>query len=206
MALTPEQYALVEAHEPLLHVMARIHNGRGMDYGDLLGYGAIGLIKAACTYQEGRGASFATYARDSISWAMLDGLRRERHTRRSAQQGAISLDSLPNPEGLLSEPDHADAVCDGLLFEPLRAAVQMLPLRHRLVVHGYYLDGMRDGALAALLGVGDSRIGQIRREGLAMLRRLLLLAGTHKGADLGGWQWDSEPSGATASPQEAGSA
>src|SRR4051812_5101915 len=52
----------------------------------------------------------------------------------------------------------------------LRDAVGLLPERHRLVIVGYFLDGRTSLELADLLDVTESRISQIRSEGLQTLK------------------------------------
>jgi RNA polymerase sigma factor for flagellar operon FliA len=52
----------------------------------------------------------------------------------------------------------------------LRDAVGLLPERHRLVIVGYFLDGLPSQTLARFLGVTESRVSQLRSEALAMLR------------------------------------
>lgn len=52
----------------------------------------------------------------------------------------------------------------------LRDAIGLLPERHRLVVVGYFLEGRTSQDLARFLGVTESRISQLRSEGLGMLR------------------------------------
>lgn len=52
----------------------------------------------------------------------------------------------------------------------LRAAVGLLPERHRLVIVGYFLDGKTSDDLAKFLDVTESRISQLRSEALEMLR------------------------------------
>ncbi len=52
----------------------------------------------------------------------------------------------------------------------LRDAVGLLPERHRLVVVGYFLEGLTSLELAELLDVTESRISQLRSEALLMLR------------------------------------
>ncbi len=52
----------------------------------------------------------------------------------------------------------------------LRDAVHLLPERQRSVVVGYFLEGRTSLDLARELGVTESRISQLRSEGLAMLR------------------------------------
>ena len=68
------------------------------------------------------------------------------------------------------EPDAADRLERTELRAYLRDALHLLPERHRLVVVGYFLEGRTSLDLAALLGVTESRISQVRSEALAMLR------------------------------------
>lgn len=71
--------ALVEQYLPLVrHVVARlpVTPPRGMDREDLHGAGVFGLIQAASTWDEARGASFKTFAYTAIRGAVLDEIRR----------------------------------------------------------------------------------------------------------------------------------
>ncbi|OIQ81323.1 RNA polymerase sigma factor FliA [mine drainage metagenome] len=52
----------------------------------------------------------------------------------------------------------------------LRAAIAALPERLRLVVEKYFLDGQPMADIAAELGVGESRVSQLRAEALVLLR------------------------------------
>jgi len=51
----------------------------------------------------------------------------------------------------------------------LRDAVNLLPEKHRLVIIGYFLENRTSDDLARFLGVTESRISQLRSEGVAML-------------------------------------
>jgi RNA polymerase sigma factor for flagellar operon FliA len=58
----------------------------GIDVDDLIGAGAIGLIKAADEYDPSRGVKFETYARHRIRGSMMDDLRKQDalpHSQRS---------------------------------------------------------------------------------------------------------------------------
>lgn len=71
--------ALVEQYLPLVrHVVARlpVTPPRGMDRDDLNGAGVFGLIHAASTWDESRGASFKTFAYTAIRGAVLDEIRK----------------------------------------------------------------------------------------------------------------------------------
>lgn len=52
----------------------------------------------------------------------------------------------------------------------LRASIAALPDRLRLVVERYFLDGQPMAEIAAELGVGESRVSQLRAEALVLLR------------------------------------
>ncbi len=104
--------ALVEKHAPLvkriaLHLHARLPESVLLD--DLLQAGIEGLLEAANSYQQGKGASFETFAGIRIKGAMLDEMRRgdwsprsvHRASRRMAQvQHALEakLGRSPNVE------------------------------------------------------------------------------------------------------------
>jgi len=71
--------ALILDHMPLLHhIVGRMSwdvPGR-VDRDDLLGWGMLGLISAADTWDPSRGHKFSTYAYPKIRGAILDELRR----------------------------------------------------------------------------------------------------------------------------------
>lgn len=68
----------IRAYFPLVRKIARrIHRlVPSVDYGDLVGDGSIGLIRAVDQFDAGRGIPLEQYARRLISGAMLNGIRR----------------------------------------------------------------------------------------------------------------------------------
>jgi RNA polymerase sigma factor for flagellar operon FliA len=70
-------------------------------------------------------------------------------------------------------PDAADVLERRELHAYLRSAIRHLTERQRIVVVGYFLEGRSSADLAALLGVTESRISQIRSEALHLLRDVL---------------------------------
>lgn len=76
---TSERDALVLAHMPLLrHIVGRMAFDLpgGVDRDDLLGFGMLGLIGAADSWDPARGFAFSTFAYPRIRGAILDELRR----------------------------------------------------------------------------------------------------------------------------------
>jgi RNA polymerase sigma factor for flagellar operon FliA len=75
----------------------------------------------------------------------------------------FALDA-PTPESVVDEAES---------LALLGAALRLLPERLRLVIDGYFVAGRTSLELAADLGVTESRIAQMRAEGLAMMRQAL---------------------------------
>jgi RNA polymerase sigma factor for flagellar operon FliA len=69
-----------------------------------------------------------------------------------------------------SQPEPSEELEARELHAYLRDAVELLPERHRLVIVGYFLDGVTSAELARFLGVTESRVSQLRSEALEMLR------------------------------------
>jgi RNA polymerase sigma factor for flagellar operon FliA len=75
----------------------------------------------------------------------------------------VGIDA-PTPEGVV---DAAESLA------LLGAALRLLPERLRVVIDGYFVAGRTSLELADELGVTESRIAQMRAEGLAMMRQAL---------------------------------
>ncbi|MEY2786775.1 MAG: hypothetical protein RL277_2987 [Planctomycetota bacterium] len=76
-AVTPAQRdALVLEHIALLkHIVGRMALPGGMERDDLYGFGMLGLLAAADSFDPSRGLKFSTYAYSRIRGAILDALR-----------------------------------------------------------------------------------------------------------------------------------
>lgn len=75
----------------------------------------------------------------------------------------IELDA-PTPDVVVDEAESLALVT---------TAVQLLPERLRTVIEGYFVAGRTSQEIADELGVTESRVSQMRAEGLAMLRHAL---------------------------------
>lgn len=85
---------LVNAHLGLVHHVARKLQRRLSDeveYDELLGPGAIGLMEAIETFDPDRGMAFSTFAVPRIRGAMLDDLRRRDAVPRSVREKQSAL-------------------------------------------------------------------------------------------------------------------
>jgi RNA polymerase sigma factor for flagellar operon FliA len=138
---------------------------------DLEGPVAIALVKAAARYDASRGTSFRQFARQRIVGACYDAARRNEYRERGHAQldgwEDAAPDSAPDPLALAIDAQEKERS-----RERLAAAIAALPERHRLAIERIYYDGLSLEGAAPEFGVGSSRLCQIHREALGMLREL----------------------------------
>jgi len=102
------------------------------------------------------------------------------HESRQHRGVVLSIDAPVDAQG--SAAALAETIVDAAAPDPLRRveqrerhgyvrdALALLPERLRTVVVGYFLEGRTSAELAEELGVTESRVSQLRSEGLALLR------------------------------------
>jgi RNA polymerase sigma factor FliA len=98
--------ALVERHADLVRRIAYHLAGRlpaSVEVEDLIQAGMIGLLEAATNFNDGRGATFETYAGIRIRGAMIDALRKldwaPRSVHRRAREAAAVMREIEGREG-----------------------------------------------------------------------------------------------------------
>ncbi len=88
---------IAERYAPLVkYVAAKVASGlpQNIEFDDLIGYGAFGLIDAIEKYDPGRNTKFKTYAVTRIRGAIFDNLRDEDWVPRSVRQKIKDLESV----------------------------------------------------------------------------------------------------------------
>jgi RNA polymerase sigma factor for flagellar operon FliA len=107
---------LVLDHVPLLkHLVGRMSFDLpgSIDRDDLYGFGMIGLIQAADSWDAARGLQFSTYAYTKIRGAILDELRRMDFLPRGRREKVRELDrvviELSQQNGVLPSPEEIAA-------------------------------------------------------------------------------------------------
>lgn len=149
---------------------------------ELVSLGALGWAEARVRFDPSRGVPFAGFAAMRIRGAILDGLRsvdtltrgERRRARASAECTAprvVSSDEEVEAAAAPSDGDVSDLLAQEEMLDELRAALNGLPERERLVVQRHFLDGVPMRAVGAELGVTESRISQIASGAVARLRR-----------------------------------
>jgi len=103
---------LILDHVPLLkHLVGRMSFDlpSQVDRDDLFGWGMVGLIQAADSWEPGRGLKFSTYAYTKIRGAILDELRRADFLPRGRREKVRELDrvvsELEQASGLAPTPE-----------------------------------------------------------------------------------------------------
>ena len=109
-----ERNLLVLEHIPLLrHIVGRMLVPGGLDRDDLYGFGMIGLIAAADSFEPERGLKFSTYAYPKIRGAILDEVRRSDFLPRGWRERVRALDrvvsELEQQHGIAPTPEELAA-------------------------------------------------------------------------------------------------
>jgi RNA polymerase sigma factor (sigma-70 family) len=134
-------------------------------YEDLAGAAEIGLLQAAERWNPSHGVPFRAFAARRVHGACMDAVRRREYRERGHQtiEGIDTPSQAPNPEEIAAEGQ----------MTMVWSRVQQLPPRHAVVILAYYGGNMSLEQLAPKMGVGSSRLSQIHREALGMLRNTL---------------------------------
>jgi RNA polymerase sigma factor for flagellar operon FliA len=131
---------LILDHLPLLkHIAGRmtLDTAGALDRDDIYGFGMVGLIQAADSWDPGRGLAFSTYAYSRIRGAILDELRRNdflprgrREKVRELEQAVQRLEQRhgmpPTPEEIALELGIALDEVDAVLVSAKAASCKSL--------------------------------------------------------------------------------
>lgn len=151
----------------------------GMEEGDLVSYGYIGLSRAFDLYDEGRGTKFKTYAEHKVRSAMADAARKWRETKRSDNSRRIvgSIDSMSGNARKVAilrffsekeESHEIEAQIDGLY-----ALLSKLDDNEQEAVFMRYWQGMKLTDIASVLKCNKFDAYKLINSGLDKLRKLV---------------------------------
>jgi RNA polymerase sigma factor for flagellar operon FliA len=141
---------------------------------DLIQAGNVGLLQAMQSYEPGRGAPLAGFARYRIRGEMLDMVRRNLGRGRPA----VFADSDQSPDWESRLPASPDSSPQAGVLRRQRLAIiveelERLPAKDRAVVRLRYSREMTLGQIGTALSVNESRACQIHQRALARLKRAL---------------------------------
>jgi RNA polymerase sigma-B factor len=164
---------LIERHLPLVRSIARRYAGGGEPLEDLVQVGAIGLIKAADRFDDGRGAPFPAYAAPFIAGEIRHHLRDRcapvRVPRRLQAEGvrvtAVELEQADGPQ-----TDPVGQAHDRLA---LGAALRALAPRERRLVLLRFVGDLSQAQIARRTGLSQVHVSRTLRGALNRLHEQL---------------------------------
>ena len=189
---------LITDHLPLVRrVSERLHaswGDSGLEIGDFVACGAIGLVQAADRFDPTRGVSFKTFAEVVIEGAIRDGVGRCRNWfgRRAAGAIAWSISTIWPPtagrswlgqshEGVGSSRalwngrpfSNRQATAISTFAPCLADGIQHLPERERRVVRLCFYEGKKLTRRRQGDGVQLPRASRLRKQALRRLRHAI---------------------------------
>ncbi len=146
------------------------------DIEELINVGVIGMIKCIDDYDASMGTKFSTVATKYVYTAIRNFVHNQRK-----YSWVDSLDRIISDEDKIVEDDLYDTSINIVLdYEKKEQAVEVrkivenLPDRKRQIIELYFgLYGnlpLKEREIAKIVGVTDSRVGQLKRRALEMLK------------------------------------
>lgn len=146
---------------PVAHVLTR--NTRGViEKGDLMAEGIVRIISEIDQFDPSRG-EWRSWAKYRLRAGMIDALR---DWTKHRSQDRITFQSLEDME---RQPWSSARLPDVSAITAWQSLDRLRP-RHRRVIEAKYLDDMDQREIATELGVNETRISQIHKKALAVLR------------------------------------
>lgn len=156
--------------------------GRGIEFDDLVAYGAIGLVEAATRFEE-RGVPFSAFARRRIYGAIVDGIRTQHWFGRRADR-RLRIDRVGHDWQVAVDAGHRahndvrrngrPMVCPTTETEDVTAkvaaALRGLPVLERRVVELHHYQEKTITQAAKELRIGRPRASRLHARALVTLR------------------------------------
>ncbi len=155
---------------------ARLPHECGIEMADLVQAGNVGLLQAARSFEPGRGAPLAGYAKFRIRGEMLDMVRRSIGRDRGFCAMPADADGTTDWESRIpASPDHSPqaGIMNRQRSEMIFEEIGRLPAKYRTVVRLRYEGEMTLRQIGQALSVNESRACQIHQRALCRLKRAL---------------------------------
>ena len=167
-----ENEMLVLDHMGLVWYVARKYRNTGYDLEDLAQEGAIGLIKAAGSFDPSRGTAYSTYTVKCIECEILMYLRKEKKHRTNS----ISLDQKMDVGGseisfkdmVGREDPEIEMVCEK---EALRQHISELDPEDVRLIWMYYVQEMKQAQIARQLGISQTQVSRRLKKVMIRIKR-----------------------------------
>lgn len=166
---------LIEQYQPI--VIKALSHWRANEsiLMDLVQEGTIGLIEAVENYELERGVAFSLYAIHRIRGRMLNYMEKE------AKTTGVSFDTTwASDDGTSLFETMADAALPvsevaekNFLLDQMRTAMERLPNKERLALHGVYLEEQEPYQVASDLQITPSHLYRLQKQGIRRVRGML---------------------------------
>lgn len=169
--MTPEQQLLAEKNHNLIYTFMQSHNLSLNAVEDWYGVVAIGLCRAAMTFDPTKGCEFSTFAYT----CMENEVRREIRDRHNDASAVVSLDeTIPGADETL----YVDTVSDGSDFtlameqsDILSRAFRGLTDSQQKIIRLVFGQGYTGVEVARKLGISPQYISQVCRRFRRLIRK-----------------------------------
>lgn len=155
----------------------------GYDREDLHSIGNVGLLRAAQTYDPGRGVAFSTYAYKCIEYAIAGELKRATDRQIDCISLSLLLCEDDNPlEDQIADPnmDAAVAAFNSCERDMLESAMEGLPEQQVKVIRSIYFDGDSVSQIAQRWRLSTQAVQNIHLRALKALRLRLKRLGVRR--------------------------
>lgn len=177
-----EYERLITENVKMVYKIARDFIGKCFEYEDLVGYGMVGLVRAAKKYDATKGFAFSTFAYYYIKGSIQRAFRDSRYLRIDT----VSLDSVSteNKDGdhltleSLLQNDEEDYTCKIIDSMAVNQLLKLLDDRERTIItHAFELNGaekMTQAELAELLGTNQVMIYRVQKKAMSKMRSAVI--------------------------------
>ena len=166
---------LIEQYQPLVVKSLARWRANEAILMDLVQEGTIGLIEAVENFEPERGVAFSLYAIHRIRGRMLNYMEKE------AKTAGVSLDTTwASEDGSSLFETMADVALPvsevaekNFLLDQMRTAMERLPNKERLALHGVYLEEQEPRQVASALQITPSHLSRLQTQGIQRVRGML---------------------------------
>jgi len=151
---------------------------RCFEVDDLVGYGMLGLMRAAERFDPRRNVSFDWYARREIERAIRDSLRRRKYRQGTGQESlpAANVYCIDRQAGSRSEGSDQLAMQDQSEAQ-MAAALNELTPDEKTVIGLHYFRGWSLARIGRDMGIEPRRVSDIHTSGLDRMHGYFELRG-----------------------------